>query len=170
METILKEEIFNADNKEFLDRYFVSLIKRFTYSNMNIEKNLEIVGSSETAIILNDNMNAFKYLLDKLSVNEEMSKELIKTVANMVNSSNPYISNEYRKIGNVIADTNIPISSPDKIDNDLSILLDYYNNQWSTLDAYQREALFNFYFIRIHPYEDGNRRTSRLILNFNLLR
>ena len=49
-------------------------------------------------------------------------------------------------------------------------MLDYYNNQWSKLDPYQREALFNFYFIRIHPYEDGNRRTSRLILNFNLLR
>lgn len=74
------------------------------------------------------------------------------------------------KIGNVIADTNIPISSPDNIDNNLTVLLDYYNNQWSKLDPYQREALFNFYFIRIHPYEDGNRRTSRLILNFNLLR
>ena len=161
MDVKLKEEIFNTDNKEFLDRYFGSLVNRFTYSNMS---------NSKTTVILNDNMKTFNYLLGKLSINEGMSKELIKTVANMVNSSNPYISNEYRKIGNVIADTDIPISSPDNIDTELSILLDYYNNQWSTLDAYQREALFNFYFIRIHPYEDGNRRTSRLILNFNLLR
>ena len=116
MGIILKKEIFNTDNKEFLDRYFDSLVNRFTYSNMS---------NSKTTVILNDNMKAFKYLLGKLSINEGMSKELIKTVANMVNSSNPYISNEYRKIGNVIADTDIPISSPDNIDTELSILLDY---------------------------------------------
>lgn len=161
MVIILKKEIFNTDNKEFLDRYFDSLINRFTYSNMS---------SSKTTVILNDNMRAFKILLNKLQDEESISKEIIKEVVNTVNSSNPYISNEYRKIGNVIADTNIPISSPDNIDNNLTVLLDYYNNQWSKLDPYQREALFNFYFIRIHPYEDGNRRTSRLILNFNLLR
>ena len=57
MVIILKKEIFNTDNKEFLDRYFDSLINRFTYSNMS---------SSKTTVILNDNMRAFKILLNKL--------------------------------------------------------------------------------------------------------
>lgn len=83
MDVKLKEEIFNTDNKEFLDRYFGSLVNRFTYSNMS---------NSKATVILNDNMKAFKYLLGKLSINEGMSKELIKTVANMVNSSNPWTS------------------------------------------------------------------------------
>lgn len=88
MVIILKKEIFNTDNKEFLDRYFDSLINRFTYSNMS---------SSKTTVILNDNMRAFKILLNKLQDEESISKEIIKEVINTVNSSNPYISNEYRK-------------------------------------------------------------------------
>ncbi len=35
---------------------------------------------------------------------------------------------------------------------------------------FEREALFNIEFLRIHPFEDGNGRTSRLLLNFNMLR
>ena len=52
----------------------------------------------------------------------------------------------------------------------MSYLLDCYNSEWELLEPYQREALFHLYFIRIHPYEDGNGRTSRLLLNYNLLR
>ena len=70
MGIILKKEIFNTDNKDFLDRYFDPLVNRFPYSNMS---------NSKTTVILNDNMKAFKYLLGKLSINEGMSKELIKT-------------------------------------------------------------------------------------------
>ena len=49
-------------------------------------------------------------------------------------------------------------------------LLDKYYGEWSKLDIFEREARFNIEFLRIHPFEDGNGRTSRLLLNFNLLR
>lgn len=49
-------------------------------------------------------------------------------------------------------------------------LLNKYYNEWSNLDIFEREALFNIEFLRIHPFEDGNGRTSRLILNYNIIR
>lgn len=170
MATVLREEIFNDNNQEFLKEYFELFINRLTHSNMSIEKDLGIVDSSENAIRLNDNMKAFKFLLEKLFNKEKMTEEIIKVVANMVNSSNFYISNDYRKMGNMITDTDIPISSPNNIKSDLDYVLDCYEKEWNKLDPYRKEALFHLYFIRIHPFEDGNGRTSRLLLNFNLLR
>ena len=49
------------------------------------------------------------------------------------------------------------------------LLYNYYN-EWNNLDPYLREAKFNIEFLRIHPFEDGNGRTSRLLLNFNLMK
>ena len=51
---------------------------------------------------------------------------------------------------------------------DIKRLLYKYNNTWSSLDYLKREALFHLEFIRIHPFEDGNGRTGRLLLNYNL--
>ena len=47
--------------------------------------------------------------------------------------------------------------------------MDKYYNNWSNLDIFEREAKFVSEFLLIHPFEDGNRRTSRLLLNYNLL-
>lgn len=169
MELKLKEEIFNYNNEEFLKEYFDLLINRLTHSNMSVEKDLGNVDSSENAIRLNDTMKAFKYLLSKMD-KEELSLDLIKTVANLINSSNPYISNDYRKMGRIITGTDILISAPDKIEKDMISLINCYNNNWKEMENYRKEALFHLGFIRIHPYEDGNGRTSRLLLNYNLLR
>ena len=62
--------------------------------------------------------------------------------------------------------------APDSKDipRDMKKLLDDYYGKWKKYDVFEREALFNIEFLRIHPFEDGNGRTSRLILNFNLLK
>ena len=82
-----------------------------------------------------------------------------------------YISNGYRTIGEgVKLQGKYPIESPKNIPEKMKELLEKYYNEWSKLDIFEREALFNIEFLRIHPFEDGNGRTSRLILNYNLLR
>lgn len=56
------------------------------------------------------------------------------------------------------------------IANDMKTLIENYNSIWENLDPFEKEAKFHISFIRIHPFEDGNGRTGRLILNYNLLR
>ena len=34
-------------------------------------------------------------------------------------------------------------------------------------DIYEREALFHIGLMRIHPFEDGNKRTAKIIMNAN---
>ena len=47
-------------------------------------------------------------------------------------------------------------------------LFDNYYNIWNELDPYLREAMFHIKFLQIHPFEDGNGRTARIILIRNL--
>ena len=47
-------------------------------------------------------------------------------------------------------------------------LIDYYNN--STLHPILKAIIFKACFIRIHPFRDGNGRTSRILLNYMLVR
>lgn len=151
----------------FYNEYFELLINRVTHSTMSLEKDLGNPDDSKNAIRLKDNIKAFEYLLENL--NKPFSEQIIIKVANLINNSSIYISDGYRNYGEYIADSNIPLSKPKDIHNDLLKLINNYYHNWNDMDPFEREAKFHIDFIRIHPFEDGNGRTARLLLNFNLL-
>ena len=59
---------------------------------------------------------------------------------------------------------------PSKIYLELYSLFDNYYNLWNIRDKFEREAAFHISLMRIHPFEDGNKRTSKLIMNANLIK
>lgn len=165
---LTEEQLNYFDNPDFYQDYMEMFIFRLTFSNMSIERDLGEVADSKNAIRLRDNYRAFQKLLTMFSY--DMSEDLIIDIANTINKSSTYISNGYRKLGRTLGDTNEPISDPKDIKSDMEKLLYNYYNEWNNLDPYLREAKFNIEFLRIHPFEDGNGRTSRLLLNFNLMK
>lgn len=165
---LTEEQLNYFDNPDFYQDYMEMFIFRLTFSNMSIERDLGEIADSKNAIRLRDNYRAFQKLLTMFSY--DMSEDLIIDIANTINKSSMYISNGYRKLGRTLGDTNEPISDPKDIKSDMEKLLYNYYNEWNNLDPYLREAKFNIEFLRIHPFEDGNGRTSRLLLNFNLMK
>lgn len=165
---LIEEQLNYFDNPDFYQDYMEMFIFRLTFSNMAIERDLGEISDSKNAIRLRDNYRAFQKLLTMFSY--DMSEDLIIDIANTINKSSMYISNGYRKLGRTLGDTNEPISDPKDIKSDMEKLLYNYYNEWNNLDPYLREAKFNIEFLRIHPFEDGNGRTSRLLLNFNLMK
>ena len=165
---LTEEQLNYFDNPDFYQDYMEMFIFRLTFSNMAIERDLGEIADSKNAIRLRDNYRAFQKLLTMFSY--DMSEDLIIDIANTINKSSMYISNGYRKLGRTLGDTNEPISNPKDIKSDMEKLLYNYYNEWNNLDPYLREAKFNIEFLRIHPFEDGNGRTSRLLLNFNLMK
>lgn len=145
----------------FYNEYLESLITRFTHPNINLES----PSDSKTRIIAN--MNAFKYLLTYMP--QPLTEEMILELGNLVNQNSMYIKDGYRTLGNYSNELNIPISAPTEIKNDIQKLLNDYN-KLTDVDPYEREAQFHIRLIRIHPFEDGNRRTARLLLNYNLMK
>jgi Fic family protein len=170
-----ERELEYFKNKEFLDQYIQILTSRLIYNNNLTEEDngpIEKLYDVHNISVLNDNFNAFNIIFNKINSNDnKLNENLIIEVANTINTHSMYISNGYRKIDNDVKFENkYSIEKSDNISNAMKELLDKYYNEWSNLDIFEREALFNIEFLRIHPFEDGNGRTSRLILNYNIIR
>lgn len=175
MAKLCERELEYFNNPEFLNQYIQLLTSRLIYSNNLMEEDngpIEGLYDTRSISILNDNYNAFNILFNKMhSDNNQLTEDLIIEVANTINAHSMYISNGYRKIDtNVKFENKYSIEKSNNISNAMKELLDKYYNEWSKLDIFEKEALFNIEFLRIHPFEDGNGRTSRLILNYNIIR
>lgn len=56
------------------------------------------------------------------------------------------------------------------IKTDMTILLDWYNNNKNKLHPLVLAAVFHHKFEKIHPFSDGNGRTGRMLVNLILLK
>ena len=63
-------------------------------------------------------------------------------------------------------------ASPEETPSLMADLVDWYNKaeQEGKLSPVELAALFHYRYIRIHPFEDGNGRIARLLVNFILSR
>ena len=63
-------------------------------------------------------------------------------------------------------------ASPEETPSLMTDLVDWYNKaeQEGKLSPVELAALFHYRYIRIHPFEDGNGRIARLMVNFILAR
>lgn len=63
-------------------------------------------------------------------------------------------------------------ASPEETSGLMADLVDWYNTaeQEGRLSPVELAALFHYRYIRIHPFEDGNGRIARLMVNFILAR
>ena len=184
---------------DFLNEYVRELENRITYSNNKLEEDgiaIDEFYAAEHPETLRDNLKVFRMFLEKikyindlkdsfekttdeetknkikyhLDQEEKITQEFIIKVADTINKHTPYISLGYRTIDTgVMFNGKYPIEKVSNIKDAMKNLLDKYYDEWSNLDVFEKEAKFNIEFLRIHPFEDGNGRTSRLILNYNLL-
>ena len=149
---------------EFYDKYLFFYIDRFVYTSIEVENDndKDIINNKKKNLL-----NAFKYVL-KIK-NHPLTIWEIQNIGELINE-NEDISGTFRKI-NVSAGAKAmftPVSYKEII-NRLYYLLDSYKNIWCDLDVFEREAMFHIEFMRIHPFEDGNKRTAKTILNRNLI-
>ena len=62
--------------------------------------------------------------------------------------------------------------SPEETPALMGDLIDWYRKETDTKELHpvQLAALFHYRFVRIHPFDDGNGRTTRLLMNYLLMR
>ncbi len=97
---------------------------------------------------------------------KELSEDLIKSyhydlkIGVFEDKANGYPVGEYKNRGNRVAD--IITTVPEEVSKQMQELLSWYNNlPIKTLDAI---AEFHFKYEMIHPFQDGNGRTGRIIM------
>ena len=171
---------FILNNKEYLE----DLITRSTYHSNSIEGST-LTYAETYAILYNDNsfkiqgkepreiyeaINhkkalelVFKNLQDDDGFDERFIKKLNETINKDIKDTEGY-----RKVQVFINGTEYIPQEPEKIPN----LMNYYvyNYNHDEQDIFMKIAKYHIEFERIHPFEDGNGRTGRLLLNYELIK
>lgn len=57
-----------------------------------------------------------------------------------------------------------------QLSGEMEALIRSYQNEWQTLHPIERASRLHTEFVKIHPFVDGNGRTARLLMNFELIR
>lgn len=156
-------ENINNNYQDFYDTYIKFYMERFIYSNTEIEG---ITLKDERKIFVNLMLEAFNLVHNHDGL---LDPALIKKVGSIVNYEQGL--DGFRKI-NVYAGDFAAFNPPPsyQIYPLLFSLLDNYYHVWNELDPFLREAMFHINFMRIHPFEDGNKRCAKIILANNLLK
>lgn len=100
---------------------------------------------------------------NKLKINE---KDIIKLHKNLV--KNTGITLGYKKLPNFLFERKVKTTPPEKVEKEMKELIKwYYKNE--NMHPLKKASIFHAKFERIHPFEDGNGRVGRLLINIMLL-
>ncbi len=171
---------FVLNNKEYLE----DLITRSTYHSNGIEGST-LTYAETYAILYNDNSfkiqgkepreiyeainhkKALEIVFKTLEANKEFDERFIKELNETINQD-IRDTNGYRKVQVFINGTEYIPPEAEKIPNLMNYFV--YNYNHDDQDIFSKIARYHIEFERIHPFEDGNGRTGRLLLNYELLK
>lgn len=184
---LLKESIdrHRPFSKKLADSLHEKLIVEWTYNSNAIEGNTLTL--SETKVVLEGITIGGKSMVEHLeTVNH---REAILFVEDLVSDKEPLCEWNIKNIHALILKEidnqnagkyrmeNVVISGakhiPPKhyeINNLMQKLIAEYKNDWKNYHPILRATLLHGEFVKIHPFIDGNGRTSRLLLNFELMK
>ena len=184
IETIKKH--FNKEYKQFSqsykEKYIKSFLVKFTYNTNAIEGNTLTL--KETGLILRDGISpkgkkikeileaknmekCFEYILN---YEKNISLKFILVLHKiLLTGIDDEIAGQIRKINIKIGNSAFIPSSYRILNDEIRYFLQWYNRN-KTLHPLLLASLVHLKLVTIHPFEDGNGRISRLLMNFILLK
>lgn len=151
-------------DEEFKKEYLLAFLDRFVYSATDLEKGLD---SERRKKAIESLLEAYNFLMEHND--GKLSPYDLVNVGDAVNRENGIEG--FRRIvvsaGHLAKWTPV---EPSSIYYSLYSLFDNYYNIWSARDVYEKEAAFHIQLMRIHPFEDGNKRAAKIIMNANLVK
>lgn len=171
---------FILNNKDYLE----DLITRSTYHSNAIEGST-LTYAETYAILYNDNSfkiegkepreiyeainhkKALELVFKNLQNNEEFDERFIKILNETINRDIKDTEG-YRTVQVFIQGSEYIPPEPEKVPNLMMYYI--YNYNHDEQDIFSKIAGYHIEFERIHPFEDGNGRTGRLLINYELLK
>lgn len=160
---------------DVLDRFTIN----FTYESNAIEGNSLTLKDvtfliNEGEVLEGKNMRdiyetintrkAFDWIMQhKPRINE---KDILKLHEILIKDTG--VSIGYKRLPNFLLGRTVKTTPPAQVENEMRELINWYNDSIN-LHPLQLTALFHGRFEKIHPFEDGNGRVGRLLINVILL-
>ena len=171
---------FILNNKNYLE----DIITRSTYHSNAIEGST-LTYAETYAILYNDNSfkingkepreiyeainhkKALEIVFNNLQNNAEFDEKFIKKLNETINKDIKDTQN-YRTVQVFIKGSEHIPPEPEKIPNLMMYYI--YNYNHDKQDIFTKIAKYHIDFEKIHPFEDGNGRTGRLLINYELIK
>ena len=166
-----------------LERLNEEFMIEFTYNSNAIEGNTLTL--QETAMVLEGitidqkplkdhleavgHKDAFLYVQDIVSKKIPLTEFVIKNIHSLVLINKPEDKGVYRRVPVRIMGAYTEPVQPYLIEPKITELLAENEKRKSTMNIIERVARFHLEFESIHPFIDGNGRTGRLLMNFELM-
>jgi Fic family protein len=131
-----------------------------TIDKKPLKEHLEVVGHKE----------AFFYIEELVKEKVPLYENVIKDIHSIVLMDKPQGRGKYRRIPVTILGAMHNPPQPYLVPVLMEQLINQYNEEMKDKHIIEKVALFHLKFETIHPFVDGNGRTGRLLLNFELMK
>lgn len=119
-----------------------------------------------------NHQSAFKYIFEIIDKNFDIIT-IIKSLHQIIGSNIIEGAGNYKERENYLINSNgeeIDFTHPKNVSNKMLELQNKYENEWQELTVFERATNLHMSLINIHPFSDGNGRTARLIMNYELIK
>ncbi|MCH2188382.1 Fic family protein [Candidatus Gracilibacteria bacterium] len=152
-----KKFIYNSNNIEgskIPEDEVEKIIKHKKYSHKIINEIQEVENSIEV----------WGFLINDFIFNEANIKKLYhKLTKNLVQENGEKYPRGFKKISNVV--NNDITTPPEKVSEEICRLIEWYRGSRKEVFSLQLAFDFHLTYEQIHPFENGNGRTGRLLMN-----
>ena len=176
-------EIRNSNSEKLFDNFDKAFEVDYAHNSTAIEGNtLTLI---ETKVLLEDEISvgnkslreiyevvnhnkAFAYVKKCISENKQLDENIVKDIHSIL-MENILVGGVYRNVEVRITGAKHKPPSPSEMYYQIKEFFSNINSK-SDLNPIELAAWTHAEFVKIHPFIDGNGRTSRLIMNYQLLR
>ncbi len=170
---------------EIVSNLHEDLVLRWTYHSNAIEGNTLTLKETKVALegitiggkTMREHFEAINHreaiflVEDLVKKNEPLSEWQIKSIHQLI------LKNIDDKNAGVYRKTNVIISGADHIppdalhvESEMQRFINWYQTERASLHPAEQAARVHADFVKIHPFVDGNGRTSRLLMNLELMK
>ena len=137
------------------------VLEGITVGGKTMQEHLEVI----------NHQDAIFYVEDIVRSEEPLSEWQIKNLHRLVlKGIDDRYAGVYRDQQVFISGATHTPPPPLKIQEQMDALMNWYNDEAQELHPIVRGAMLHAIFVGIHPFIDGNGRTSRLLLNLELMK
>lgn len=158
--------------KDLLDRFTVN----FTYESNALEgnsltlKDVAIILFEKNVIKGKELREIYETVNSRKVIDLILKKKFDVTAKDCIRMhrmlvQNMSVSIGYKTIPNFLVDRNIETTPPEKVAEEMEKLFAFYEKNKKTLHPLELAAVFHGKFEKIHPFEDGNGRVGRFLIN-----
>ena len=176
-EYIAHKEAFSDIQKRNYEKTFLT---KYVHNTTSIEGNTLTLG--ETDLLINKGIapdgkkaqeikevtnmvNCIEYRKNQLA---DISMPFIKKINKILLNEIVETGGTFKKVQNYITGSDLITTPPLLVNNEIKELIKWYNDYKNSRHIIEVACIFHQRFVMIHPFDDGNGRTARELVNFIL--